>query len=111
MRLNRHIVNMSALLLAATVLAGCSGGPKITPDRAAQCVKQTFAYADLTRGMGDRVVAVMDANDEDGVHIGVYQNGMTATDRLGRFRVAKNGQIFMWEAEKADWKLIGVCDE
>jgi hypothetical protein len=111
MRRNRHNFYVSALVLAATVLTGCSGGPKVTPDRAAQCVKQTFAYADLTRGMGDRAIAVMDANDEDGVHIGVYQSGMTATDRLGRFRVAPNGQIFLWEAENADWKLIGVCDE
>ena len=101
---------MVILMMVALPLAGCISRPKLDADRASICVSETFAFAELRRGVTKPLQVFVEAEDEDFIVIGVFDDAADVDYRLGTFRVGRDRRIWRQDRITADWRLIGMCD-
>jgi hypothetical protein len=97
-------------VIMAMVLTGCISRPKLDAERSRVCVSETFAFAELTRGVTNPVAVVLERQDKEFFEIGVFENAPGVYHRLGAFRVGRDRRIWRMDLETADWRLIGLCD-
>ena len=101
----RWLVTLSVALLAS----GCISVPALDEDRAAACIRMTFHYAEITRGV-ERRIAIMTERTAEGFEIGVLENDPEHLHRIGTFLVRNNRRIDVWDFEKDEWRVVGYCD-
>ncbi len=110
----RHEFARGARLCIAVVFAmshaGCLSRPKLDADRAGLCVSETFAFAELRRGVKAPLEVHVESEDEDFIVIGVFESAPGVPRRLGTFRVSRDRNIWRQDLVTADWRLIGICD-
>lgn len=101
----------AALPVLALLVSGCISKPKVTPERVEWCIRQTFAYRNITRGVSNPIALVVEDEDKTAIEVGVFEkSGPDADRRLGTFRVEKRRMMFLWDNDNLDWQPIGVCE-
>ena len=98
------------LLTVALSMSGCIGRPKLDAERAQNCVRQTFAYAEISRDAGAPTVSVFEGEDKEFIDIGVFEGSPDAYRRLALFKVGRDRRIWRVDSITGDLRLIGMCD-